>query len=47
MCYQIAAGKAATKDGSVLVGRSCDGTGAEAVQIKSVKRQTHPKGEKI
>lgn len=48
MCYQIAVGKDATADGSVLVARSCDGHhGATALRVISVPRMTHEPGEMI
>jgi dipeptidase len=48
MCYQIAVGKKATADGSVLVARSCDGhSGAMALRVISVPRTTHEPGEVV
>ena len=47
MCYQIAVGKNATADGSVLVARSCDSNSAVAIRIISVPRMKHDKTETI
>ena len=47
MCYQIAVGKNASADGSVMVARNCDTTSTEAQQIISVPRQKHHEGETI
>ena len=47
MCYQIAVGKNASADGSVIVARNCDTTSTEAQQIISVPRQKHHEGETI
>ena len=41
-CYQMAAGKNATADGSVLVARSCDSYGGDdLLQIRSIPRMKH------
>jgi len=47
MCYQIAAGKDATADGSVLVARSCDANADRALRIISVPRMTHEPREVV
>jgi dipeptidase len=46
-CYMMAAGKAATLDGSVMVARSCDAFGDYAQQILAVPRRKHGSGEKL
>ena len=47
-CYMMAAGKGATKDGSVLVARSCDATGGDdVVQVLAVPRMEHEPGETL
>lgn len=44
----IAAGKSATRDGSVLVARSCDATGGDdVVQVRAVPRKKHEPAETI
>jgi len=47
LCYQIAVGKDATVDGSVLVARSCDTNSATAVRVISVPGMKHDKNETI
>lgn len=47
-CYQMAAGRHATVDGSVLVARSCDSFGGDdLLQILSVPRKKHDSGSTI
>jgi dipeptidase len=46
-CYMIAAGKAATVDGSVMVARSQDGLGDYAQQVLAVPRKMHGSDEKL
>ncbi len=47
-CYQMAAGKNATADGSVLIARSCDSFGGDdLLQIQAVPRMTHELGASI
>lgn len=47
-CYQVAAGKNATKDGSVLVARSLDSRGGDdPIQIKKIPRKAHSSSEKL
>ena len=41
MCYMLAAGKKATLDGSVLVGRNCDAVATMATQLISVPAREH------
>lgn len=43
----MAAGKAATADGSVMVARSCDAFGDYAQQVIAVPRKKHKPGEKL
>jgi len=42
MCYMLAAGKKATVDGSVLIGRSCDTISTMAARIIHRPAQDHP-----
>jgi len=46
-CFMMAAGKAATEDGSVLVARSCDSVGDFAHQILTIPRKEHQAGELV
>ena len=43
----MAAGKAATLDGSVMVARSCDALGDYAQQVLAVPRKKHERGERL
>jgi len=47
MCYMIAAGRKATRDGSVLVARNCDSVSTDALQVVSVPRRAHPRGSEV
>jgi dipeptidase len=44
-CYMVAAGKEASTDGSVMVGRSADALGDYAQQVRAVPRKRHSPDE--
>jgi len=46
-CFIIGVGKNASVDGSVLLGRSCDGDGDSVQQLLTVPRKKHVSGAKI
>jgi len=47
MCYMIAVGRKATRDGSVLVARNCDSVSTDALRVVSVPRRTHPQEAEV
>jgi len=47
MCYMMAVGRGATRDGSVLVGRNCDSVSTDALRVVSVPRRPHPDGSLV